>query len=65
MVCCGFEGCKLKTAMIVGFCRYCNIDYCLKHRLPEAHYCHNQETCNNTAKTNLENKLFDEATKTK
>lgn len=60
---CGKEDCKLKTAMIVGFCKYCNIDYCLKHRLPEAHHCYSQADCNNKAKQILKNKLFDEATK--
>lgn len=34
------EICSNKVALI-GFCKYCNKNYCLKHRLPEIHNCIN------------------------
>jgi predicted nucleic acid binding AN1-type Zn finger protein len=33
--------CNHKSAAIVGFCKYCNNNFCLKHRLPESHQCIN------------------------
>ena len=35
---CNFEECKSKQSLI-GNCKWCNKNYCLKHRLPESHLC--------------------------
>jgi predicted nucleic acid binding AN1-type Zn finger protein len=35
---CGFSGCKNKIS-IIGFCKVCEIHFCLSHRLFEEHTC--------------------------
>ncbi|CAJ0829297.1 4286_t:CDS:2, partial [Entrophospora sp. SA101] len=42
---CKFGECKDKATKIVGHCRYCELDYCGRHRLPEAHACVNLTSC--------------------
>ena len=37
--------CQQKSATIVGNCRYCQLNYCSAHRLPESHLCPNMEDC--------------------
>ena len=45
---CGTGDCRGKIAL-VGHCKYCDTEYCLKHRLPEVHDCKNRETMRSTA----------------
>src|SRR5439155_24323776 len=42
---CKFGQCNDKAAKIVGHCRYCELDFCARHRLPEAHACVNLTSC--------------------
>ena len=58
---CHCDGCSLKVAMIVGHCKYCDNDFCLKHRLPESHDCVNRVDCHMEAKKQLEEKLRSDA----
>lgn len=58
---CCFDVCLSKVAMIVGHCRYCTNDFCLKHRLPESHKCTAQSECEASAKRELEAKLLTDA----
>lgn len=38
MVRCSFENCKKKLDLVPFTCK-CNLQFCSKHRLPEAHKC--------------------------
>ncbi|KAI8799422.1 hypothetical protein BJ742DRAFT_664237, partial [Cladochytrium replicatum] len=38
-------GCNDKIVKVVGHCRYCELDFCSAHRLPEAHVCQNMQSC--------------------
>ncbi|CAG8769712.1 34120_t:CDS:2 [Gigaspora margarita] len=42
---CKFGDCNDKAVKIVGHCRYCEMDFCSRHRLPEAHACINLTSC--------------------
>jgi len=42
---CGFGTCTAKKAKVIGLCRYCFVDYCSRHRLPETHTCTQLEMC--------------------
>ncbi|CAG8526933.1 7670_t:CDS:1 [Ambispora gerdemannii] len=42
---CKFGDCNDKAAKIVGHCRYCELDFCARHRLIEAHACVNLTSC--------------------
>jgi len=42
---CKFGDCSDKCARIVGYCRYCEENFCGRHRLPEAHACTNMTGC--------------------
>lgn len=59
---CKFDNCKKKKALI-GYCNYCEKNYCLLHRLPEGHNCKKQDKCNDNAKKLLVNKLYNEKIK--
>ena len=37
--------CFQKAAAIVGNCRYCQLNYCSAHRLPESHLCPHLDIC--------------------
>lgn len=52
---CDFTGCKKRASFCVGHCVYCDASYCLKHRLPEVHYCKGQAVCNQKSKDTLKN----------
>jgi predicted nucleic acid binding AN1-type Zn finger protein len=36
---CTYPECCSKAVIIVGHCKYCQLDYCNHHRLPEDHMC--------------------------
>lgn len=55
---CSSEVCKRKVAQLVGHCSYCHGDYCLNHRLPEAHTCSAQSECSEAAKHRLTRELM-------
>jgi len=44
-MCCNFDTCKCRIIKMIGHCRFCNNDHCLKHRLPEMHKCPNIDMC--------------------
>jgi hypothetical protein len=46
---CFGDMCKNKVAVLVGHCKYCDSDFCMKHRLPEVHACKNQTSVRDTA----------------
>ena len=41
---CKIEGCKGRVTC-VGHCKWCNLDYCQEHRIPEAHSCSGLQDC--------------------
>ena len=57
---CKFAGCKAKTAMIIGDCRFCEASYCGKHRLPEDHACKEISSCRDAAREKNEKLLHDQ-----
>jgi len=46
---CSHDGCNGRPVKIVGFCKYCESDYCATHRLPESHNCTGLESCRTQA----------------
>lgn len=42
---CAKEGCSDKPVRIVGHCKFCEKDYCGKHRQVETHQCPNIDAC--------------------
>ena len=60
---CSAEDCKRKNALLVGHCSYCNLDYCLGHRLPEQHNCSQINKLREIAISRLEKRLQAEALK--
>lgn len=42
---CGATSCTSRVAVVVGTCNYCKKQFCVKHRLPEAHCCEAMELC--------------------
>ena len=57
---CLVENCCDKVAIIVGDCKYCDGNYCLKHRLPEDHLCTNLLDKKNNDRQKVETKLLAE-----
>ena len=47
---CSFGNCKLKNQLIIGYCNYCNKDFCVKHRYPELHNCINLDQVHSRTK---------------
>jgi predicted nucleic acid binding AN1-type Zn finger protein len=41
---CCLSGCTDKVATLIGDCRYCQLAFCARHRLPEMHQCANIDT---------------------
>ena len=42
--------CKHKAAVIIGHCKYCDLDFCVAHRIPETHNCSGIELCQKECK---------------
>tara|TARA_B100001094_G_C17855399_1_gene634753 strand:+ start:69 stop:389 length:321 start_codon:yes stop_codon:yes gene_type:complete len=42
---CNVEGCKGRIVALVGHCKWCNLDFCQEHRIPEAHMCIKIDDC--------------------
>jgi len=57
---CTVSGCTDRVAKIVGGCRYCEHDYCSRHRLPESHSCNNIQGCRQRSYEKNSHKLLGE-----
>ena len=55
---CNYGDCKKHVAHIIGDCVYCVKKFCVKHRLPESHNCHNIELCKRIANDRNSNLLM-------
>ena len=42
---CNVKGCKGRIVLMVGHCKWCDLDFCQEHRIPECHNCHNLTKC--------------------
>ena len=42
---CNVKGCKGRIVLIVGHCKWCDLDFCQEHRIPESHNCCNLAKC--------------------
>ena len=60
MVTCNCEDCKSKANKMIGFCKFCNLFYCLNHRLPESHMCINLVDCRTEHRNRNTEKLMNE-----
>ena len=54
---CAANDCKGKTAPIIGWCKYCDLNFCGNHRLPEVHLCSNLKICKDVSHKKLTNDL--------
>lgn len=57
---CQFAECSSRPVKIVGHCRYCDSDFCAKHRFVESHNCEKMQACKDASKEALANKLMSE-----
>ena len=42
---CNVKGCKGRIVLMIGNCKWCNLDYCQEHRIPECHNCSGLDDC--------------------
>lgn len=56
---CPYDHCIRKVAKIIGHCNFCDYNFCVNHRLPESHNCHQYHNCKSKAKEELEKQLYD------
>ena len=54
--------CKTKSS-IIGYCKYCELNFCINHRLPEIHHCCKLDNLIKKSKERLEFKLTSESMK--
>ncbi|EIE88012.1 hypothetical protein G6F46_001880 [Rhizopus delemar] len=57
---CAFQSCSEKPVKIIGNCRYCQSNFCARHRLPEDHLCENLTNCKQAAYERNSMKLLSE-----
>ncbi|KAG0760559.1 hypothetical protein G6F16_008376 [Rhizopus arrhizus] len=57
---CAFQSCSEKPVKIIGNCRYCQSNFCVRHRLPEDHLCENLTNCKQAAYEKNSMKLLSE-----
>ncbi|KAG1020290.1 hypothetical protein G6F26_009415 [Rhizopus arrhizus] len=57
---CAFQSCSEKPVKIIGNCRYCQSNFCVRHRLPEDHLCENLTNCKQAAYERNSMKLLSE-----
>ncbi|KAG1141395.1 hypothetical protein G6F37_012143 [Rhizopus arrhizus] len=57
---CAFQSCSEKSVKIIGNCRYCQSNFCVRHRLPEDHLCENLTNCKQAAYERNSMKLLSE-----
>lgn len=60
---CSIEDCTRKPAFIVGHCSYCDMNYCLAHRLPEQHNCNQMKKVREIAIHKLKTKFIEQGLK--
>lgn len=56
---CSLPECADRAVKIIGHCRYCEEQFCGKHRLPETHACRNLKSCREASHQQNESKLMD------
>ncbi|KAI9278433.1 ubiquitin-related domain-containing protein [Phascolomyces articulosus] len=57
---CAVDHCSGKVVKVVGLCRYCQSQFCSRHRLPEDHACVNLVSCRQVAHERNSIKLLSE-----
>ncbi|KAG2216799.1 hypothetical protein INT45_013613 [Circinella minor] len=57
---CAVDHCSNKVIKVVGLCRYCQSQFCARHRLPEDHACVNLVSCRQVAHERNSVKLLSE-----
>ena len=57
---CAVDHCSNKVVKVVGLCRYCQSQFCSRHRLPEDHACVNLVSCRQVAHERNSVKLLSE-----
>jgi large subunit ribosomal protein L40e len=57
---CKINECFDKVSKMIGSCTYCQLSFCAKHRLPEAHSCQNLQTCRQESHQKNSSKLLNE-----
>ena len=63
MAVCQHESCTSKIAIIIGYCKYCNKNFCGAHRLPETHGpCVHLDKCKQMSFDSNKEKLLKNAT---
>ncbi|CCC70943.1 hypothetical protein NCAS_0G00560 [Naumovozyma castellii] len=60
---CNFKGCTSPAAKFIGDCRFCQRQYCSKHRLMENHACEGLVSCKEEMHKRNADKLSSEQTK--
>jgi len=57
---CDLSNCNRKKALIIGDCKYCELQFCSTHRLPESHDCVGLHKCKKLQFDKNKNKLLSE-----
>jgi predicted nucleic acid binding AN1-type Zn finger protein len=57
---CAFGECQDRVAKIIGFCKFCEKDFCSRHRTVESHTCEKLEACRKQHFDKNSNKLMNE-----
>lgn len=55
---CRLESCPERVARLTGTCRWCQSEFCSKHRLPESHECANMNGCRQQSQQKNSDKLM-------
>jgi len=58
---CKYDSCNNKIIKLIGKCKLCNYEYCVKHRYTEAHNCIKLIEFKTSKKQLLISKLLDES----
>jgi AN1-like Zinc finger len=55
---CHISACTDRVARLIGVCRWCQGEFCTKHRLPESHECKNLTGCKQVSHAKNSDKLL-------
>jgi hypothetical protein len=55
---CHIPACADRAARLIGVCRWCQGEFCAKHRLPESHECKNLTGCKQVSHEKNSDKLL-------
>ena len=55
---CNISACSDRVARLIGVCRWCQGEFCAKHRLPESHECKNLTGCKQVSHEKNSDKLL-------